>query len=122
MDIKQGFAHLVADAKTRIQECSVEELAGLQAASTPVVVDVREPAEFAAGHVPGAHSMPRGVVELKLPELTADPQALVVLYCGSGGRSALAADSLQRMGYEHVLSLAGGFQAWGAAGKDINLD
>jgi rhodanese-related sulfurtransferase len=122
MTLKDGWATLVADARTRIHECSVEELEGLLAQGELTLVDVREPVEYAAGHLPGAISIPRGVVELKLPELVADPQALVVCYCGSGGRSALSSDSLQRIGYQNVLSLRGGYQAWSAGGKPLQQD
>jgi phage shock protein E len=117
MSVLEGFKHLVGAARARIVECSAEELSGLLAADErPLLVDVREPDEYAAGHLPGAVSLPRGVLEFRLPDISSDPDRLIVCYCGSGGRSALAADSLLRIGYRRVLSLAGGIQAWGAAG------
>ena len=109
---------LVATAKARIQEVSVAraEQAILDA---DVLLDVREADEFAAGHLPGAVLVPRGLLEFKL---SADPalqarDLKVVLYCKTSGRAALAACSLQAMGYRQVQSLAGGFDAWSAAGK-----
>jgi rhodanese-related sulfurtransferase len=123
MSVIEGFKHLVGAARARIVECSADELDGLLAAAEPLVlVDVREPDEYAAGHLPGAVALPRGVVEFRLPDITSDPEQLIVCYCGSGGRSALATDSLLRVGYQRVLSLAGGIQAWSAAGKPVVTD
>lgn len=107
---------LVQAAKAEIEEMTVEQaraaLPGLK------LVDVREPAEFQAGALPGAVNLPRGLLEFKLAQVPAlsDPNAPVLLYCASGGRSALAAQSLKRLGYSQVASLAGGIQAWQAAG------
>ncbi len=112
---------LVATARSTIQEIDGDRLLRLQAAGTPVV-DVREPAEYAAGHLPGAVNIPRGVLEfevdghpavngIKDPALAHRDSAIVV-YCRSGGRSALAAEALQRLGFVEPLSLAGGFNGW----------
>ncbi len=111
---------LVAAAKSRIQEV---ELHAADAAirSADVLIDVREADEFHAGHLPGAINIPRGLLEFKLsnePALTARDLNLV-LYCKNSGRSALAACALQEMGYLKVLSIAGGFEAWSAAGKAV---
>jgi rhodanese-related sulfurtransferase len=108
---------LLHDAKTRIHETSIEALRAGDA--TGLLIDTREPAEWAAGHIAGAQAVPRGILEGKIEQLAQDPDQPIVLYCASGGRSALAADSLQRMGYRNVLSLAGGFNAWQEAGYPV---
>lgn len=105
------YQTLVQQAKAQIRETTVDALQR-DGAALGVLIDVREPAEWAAGHVPGATLLPRGILEGKIEELAPDPDQPLVLYCASGGRSALAAESLQRMGYRRVLSLAGGFTAW----------
>jgi rhodanese-related sulfurtransferase len=119
---------LVAQARGQIREIGIEELLSLQAAGVPVI-DVREPEEYAAGHLPGAVSIPRGVLEFEVDGHPAvncrrDPalahrDAPVVLHCRSGGRSALAADALRRLGFAQPLSLAGGLNAWLAAGRPL---
>lgn len=109
---------LVEQARTGIQEISMSEAeSALQAAD--VLIDVREPDEFREGHIEGALNIPRGVLEFKLsgaPELSAR-DLHIVLCCKTSGRAALAAASLQEMGYLSVKSIAGGFDAWVAAGK-----
>ncbi|MCI0654402.1 MAG: MBL fold metallo-hydrolase [Methylococcaceae bacterium] len=105
---------LVREAKQQIREIDAPAARQLLANSLIVVVDVREPEEFSAGGLPGAISVPRGVLEFRLgniPELT-NPNASLLLYCRTGGRSALAAQTLQRLGYTNVLSLSGGYEAW----------
>ncbi len=112
---------LVASARAAIIEIDGERLAQLQATGVPIV-DVREPAEFAAGHVPGAVNIPRGVLEFEIDGHPAvngikDPalahrELPIVVYCRSGGRSALAAEALKRLGFVEPLSLAGGFNGW----------
>jgi rhodanese-related sulfurtransferase len=111
---------LVAAAKARIQEVSLAhaEQAILDA---DVLIDVREADEYAAGHIAGSIHMPRGLLEFKLgntPEL-ASRELNIVLYCKNSGRSALAACSLQDMGYLKVTSIAGGIDAWIEAGKPV---
>ncbi len=111
---------LVMEAKARISEVSLDQVddAITQAAA---VIDVREPDEYRQGHVPGAINIPRGLLEFKLsgsPELAGRDLPLV-LYCKSSGRAALAACSLQEMGYLSVTSIAGGFDAWLEAGKPV---
>ncbi len=104
----------VAAAKQRITEISVEAARQLLKQGNIVLLDVREESEFAAAHIDNALLLPRGVLEFKytaLPEL-ADPSKTVLLYCKTGGRSALAAQTLQNLGYNSVLSMAGGFEAW----------
>ncbi|CAK7002420.1 putative adenylyltransferase/sulfurtransferase MoeZ [Saezia sanguinis] len=113
---------LVAEAKKNIHEITVNEAdAALKAAD--IIIDVREPAEYQAGHVPGAVNIPRGLLEFKLgeiPELNS-AQARIVMYCKTDGRCALAAQTLQDMGYQQVQSIAGGINAWIDAGKPIEL-
>lgn len=119
---------LVAEAKANIREIDAAELRELQARGVPVV-DVREPGEFAEGHIPGAVNIPRGVLEFEVDGHPAvncvrDP-ALghrgqpIILQCRSGARSALAADALRRLGFAEPLSLAGGFVGWANAGLPV---
>ncbi|HWS27145.1 MAG TPA: rhodanese-like domain-containing protein [Xanthomonadales bacterium] len=113
--------HLVSHAKAAITEIDGDRLLQLQAAGVPLV-DVREPAEYAAGHVPGAVNIPRGVLEFEIDGHPAvngikDPalghrDQPIVLYCRSGARSALAAEALKRLGFVEPLSLTGGFNGW----------
>lgn len=112
------YQALLQDVKTRIREISVDELRQ-RGAAAGLLIDTREPAEWAAGHIPGAALLPRGILEGKIEDLASDADQPIVLYCASGGRSALAAESLQRMGYRNVLSLAGGFKAWQDAGLPV---
>ena len=111
---------LVVAAKGRIQEISVD--AAEQAIrDAQVLIDVREADEYAAGHLPGAIHISRGMLEFKLsnsPELSARDLA-IVLYCKTSGRAALAACALHDMGYLNVKSISGGFDAWAAAGKPV---
>ena len=105
---------LVDQAKAQIREIGVEELAALQN-SGAIVIDVREPDETAKGIIPGAEIVPRGMLEFRVARLADDPDQPIVLYCRSGNRSALAALSLQNMGYRQVYSLDGGWRAWDEA-------
>lgn len=117
----EAFKKLVSDAKTHISEISTTEAAALkQSDPKTVVIDVRETKDWEAGHVPGAVHLSRGVVELEIEEAVPDVNTPIICYCGGGGRSALVADSLQKMGYKNVRSMAGGFRAWkerGGGGK-----
>lgn len=111
---------LVMAAKALIREVSLDE-AEQAIRDADVLLDVREADEFAAGHLPGAVHVSRGMLEFKLggtPELS-NRDLKIVLYCKTGGRAALAARSLQEMGYLHVQSLAGGFDTWAAAGRPV---
>jgi len=119
---------LVAQARAAIEEIDPARLRALQADGV-AVIDVREPAEFAEGHLPGAFNIPRGVLEFQVdghPAVAdqADPhlahrRAPVILYCRSGGRSALAAEALKRLGFDRPLSLAGGWQHWLESGGEV---
>ncbi|TYT26400.1 sulfurtransferase [Luteimonas viscosa] len=116
---------LVAQARSRIRELDPGELSASPARDA-VLIDVREPDEYAQGHLPGAVNLPRGVLEFQIhahpamgctaSESLALPDRPLVLYCRTGGRSALAAESLQQLGFSDVHSLAGGFEAWRNAG------
>jgi rhodanese-related sulfurtransferase len=111
---------LVAEAKIHVREVSVAE-ADQAIAAADVLVDVREADEFAAGHLAGAMHISRGLLEFKFsanPALQAR-DLKIVLYCKTSGRAALAANSLQEMGYLNVQSIAGGFDAWVGAGKPV---
>ena len=112
-------ADLVAQAKSRIQEISPQELQ--QRLDRVRIIDVREPAEFAAGHLPGAVNLPRGVLEFQIDSKAelADRNCAIVMQCQVGGRSALATVAMQALGYRDVVNLAGGFAAWKAAGLPI---
>lgn len=113
MALKKTFADLSNEAKSRIREISADELsAKLTDASDWVLIDVRENDEFRAGHVPGARGIGRGVLEYHIAEEVPDTETEIVLYCRGGNRSALAADSLQTMGYTNVRSLRGGWREW----------
>lgn len=111
---------LVVAAKGRIQEISVAD-AEQAIREAQLLIDVREADEYAAGHLPGAIHISRGMLEFKLssnPELSARDLA-IVLYCKTSGRAALAACALHDMGYLNVQSISGGFDAWAAAGKPV---
>lgn len=108
-----GFLMLVDDAKTRVPEISVDEVkAKLDRGDAFQLVDVREDSEWAQDRARGARHIGRGVLERDVEGVIPDKSAEIVLYCGGGFRSALAGDSLQRMGYTNVLSMAGGIRAW----------
>lgn len=112
------FESLIAEAKARVREIGPSVLAKKLAAKDAfTLIDVREDAEWAGGRIPGAVHISRGVLERDIERTVPDPDAEIVVYCQGGGRSALAADSLQRMGYGRVYSLQGGFKAWLDAGN-----
>jgi phage shock protein E len=110
------FEKLVADAKRNIQEISPQEAAAALERGDTLLIDVRDPDEWQEGHIPGAKNFSRGTVELEIEEAAPDLSTRIITHCGGGGRSALTAESLQRMGYTNVKSMAGGFKAWKAAG------
>jgi rhodanese-related sulfurtransferase len=120
MQHSPGFLALVDDARGRIRECTAADVhARLERGERFHVVDVREDDEFAVDHVAGARHIGRGVLERDVEQLIPDKGADIVLYCGGGFRSALAADNLQRMGYTNVASMDGGIRAWREAGYAI---
>ena len=111
-----AFLALVNDAKSRIKECTVDDVKNRRVPVGSTLIDVREESEFAAGHVPGAVHLSKGVIERDVEAKFPDKAASLVLYCGGGFRSALAADNLQKMGYKNVLSMDGGMRGWREAG------
>ena len=122
-------AELVGRAKATITECSVTEVNDSPDDVT-ILIDIREPAEYASGRLPGAVHVPRGVLEFEIHGLVENHNAEhpddaedhpVVLYCGSGGRSALAAATLAELGYRNVKSMAGGIAAWTQAGLKLEM-
>jgi rhodanese-related sulfurtransferase len=110
------FERLVADAKKNITEISPQDAAEKTKTGGAVIIDVRENDEWDEEHIPNAVHLSRGTIELDVEEKIPDPNAVIICHCGGGGRSALAAESLQKMGYKNVRSMAGGFKAWKAAG------
>ena len=115
-----GFLKVVDDAKTRIKECTVADVKHkLDRGEKFHLVDVREESEWAAGHLPLATHLGKGIIERDIEEKIPDHHAQIILYCGGGFRSALAADNLQKMGYTHVISMDGGFRGWKEAGNPI---
>jgi len=123
----KSLKDLVADAKTRVREIGAAEAAEeMKRTPATLVVDVREPGEWADGHIPGAILVPRGMLEAKAdldypgrePRL-GDRNQAVILHCATGGRSALGADVLRQMGFTNVKSMAGGFTAWKEKGLPV---
>ena len=118
MKHSEGFLRLVDEVRGRVREVSVGE-ALERAAAGARLVDVREDGEWEQGRARGAEHMGRGVIERDIEARVPDKAAELILYCGGGYRSALAADSLRRMGYTNVYSLAGGWRAWREAGAPV---
>jgi rhodanese-related sulfurtransferase len=117
MDHAEGFLNLVRDAKKRIKEEDVQATKKkLDAGEQMILVDVREESEWARGHIPNAVHLGKGIIERDIEKAIPEKSATVVLYCGGGFRSALAADNLQKMGYSNVISMDGGWREWTQAG------
>lgn len=117
MDHADGFLNLVRDAKRRIKEEDYRETKKrLDAGEKIILVDTREDSEWARGHIPGAIHLGKGVIERDIEKTIPDKEATIILYCGGGFRSALAADNLQRMGYRNVISMDGGWRGWTESG------
>lgn len=110
---------LISEAKTRIKELSAAEALPMLGDGKTVFLDVRDQQEVNLGKIPNAVHISRGTLETKI-EAAVPRDAQVVIYCASGNRSALVADTMQQMGYAHVRSLAGGFRAWAEAGGEID--
>ena len=110
------YEELVAEAKKNISEISPTEAAEKAKSGAAIIIDVREKDEWEEAHIPDAVHLSRGMLELEIEDQLPDANATIILHCGGGGRSALAAESLQKMGYKNVQSMAGGFKAWKAAG------
>jgi rhodanese-related sulfurtransferase len=114
------FLTLVQEAKQEVTECTVQDVkARLDRGEAFHLVDVREDSEWSAGHLPHAIHLGKGVIERDIERAIPDPAAPIVLYCGGGYRSALAAKNLQDMGYTNVISMDGGFGGWKNAGYPL---
>lgn len=118
MDHSEGFLKLSEDARSRVREVTVEHARG-RLKKGARLIDVREDNEWDSAHAEGASHMGRGVIERDIEKAIPDKDAELILYCGGGYRSALAADNLQRMGYTNVFSMAGGWRAWNDAGAPV---
>jgi rhodanese-related sulfurtransferase len=107
------FLRIAEDARKNIREVSIDEVkARLDRGAQILLVDVREESEFAVDHLPGAIHLGKGIIERDIEARVPDPSTPMVLYCGGGFRSALAAEALQKMGYTDVLSMDGGIRGW----------
>src|SRR4051794_9590048 len=116
----EGFQNLVNESKKRIQQIDINGYKQIKAAGEPhILVDVREESEWTAGHAAGAMHLGKGVIERDIEAKIPDHNKKLVLYCGGGFRSALAADNLQKMGYKDVISLDGGWRAYTGAGLPV---
>src|SRR5437762_5495332 len=119
MKHSKGFLKLVNDAKSRIREVTVDETRERMEANMSVrLIDVREDNEWQAAHAAGAVHLGKGIIERDIEREVPDKTTELILYCGGGYRSALAADVLQQIGYSNVFSMAGGWKAWKESGGD----
>ena len=118
MDHTPGFLKLVEEARPRVREIGVDEARARQGVGARLI-DVREESEWAAGHAPGAEHLGKGVIERDIERRVPEKDAEIILYCGGGFRSTLAADALGRMGYTNVSSMAGGWRGWLEAGAPV---
>lgn len=115
------FLKIVDAARKRVRETTVDDVkARLDRGDKFLLVDVREESEYAKDHLPGAIHLGKGIIERDIEERVPDTNAPLILYCGGGFRSALAADNLQTMGYSNVLSMDGGIRAWRAKGYPLS--
>ncbi|MBI1813928.1 MAG: sulfurtransferase [Deltaproteobacteria bacterium] len=118
-----GFLRLVEDTKQRIREVTITDVRAMLDRDEPFhLVDVREASEWANGHLPRAQHLCKGIIERDIEAAITDHAAPIVLYCGGGFRSALAADNLQKMGYTNVVSMDGGWRGWTEAGLPVTKD
>ncbi|GIW40850.1 MAG: sulfurtransferase [Candidatus Binatia bacterium] len=115
MEHSPRFLKLVDEARRKVREIGVEDVRRkIESGESFLLLDVREPEEWSRGHLPEALHLCKGVLERDIERLAPDPDTPIVLYCGGGYRSVLAAESLARMGYRNVASMAGGWRAWTA--------
>jgi rhodanese-related sulfurtransferase len=115
-----GFLKIVNDAKSRVRQTDIAGYKkSLEEGGAPVLVDVREDSEWAAGHAAGAIHLGKGIIERDIETKIPEKSTPIVLYCGGGFRSALAADALQKMGYQDVISLDGGWRAYQESGLPV---
>lgn len=118
--MKKTFREYCAEAKKQITECSVEDVKNMKDTNEEFfLIDVREDNEFETAHIKGAKHIGRGILERDVHLHIPDHDKKIVLYCGGGFRSALAAESLQKMGYESVFSMGGGWKEWSKSGGEI---
>ena len=118
-----GFLALVEQARQHVREISIPEYGTRhQRGEHPVLIDVREEHEWSEGHIPGALHLGKGIIERDIEATVPDRATHLVLYCGGGFRSALAADALQKMGYTRVASMDGGWREWTARGLPVSTD
>ena len=123
MKHSKRFLEIVRAVKARIKETDVQTVRARQKkGDTFYLVDVREDNEWDKGHLPGAIHLGKGVIERDIEGVIPDLNAEIILYCGGGYRSALAAENLERMGYTHVVSMDGGFRGWNEAGLPVEHD
>ena len=117
------FLQIVNDAKTRVREATADEVKQkLDCGDKFLLVDVREESEYAQDHLPGAVHLGKGVIERDVEQKAPDTSTPMILYCGGGFRSALAADNLQKMGYSDVISMDGGIREWRQKGYPLTRD
>jgi rhodanese-related sulfurtransferase len=115
-----GFLKLVDDSKTRIRQIDINGYKKMLAeGQRPLLIDTREDNEWAAGHAAAAVHLSKGIIERDIETQVPDKSTIMVLYCGGGFRSALAADALQKIGYTNVISLDGGWRAWQQSGMPV---
>ena len=120
MEHTNDFIELCDSIKPQINEVSIDEAEDLlHAIVPPTLIDVRDADEFVTGHLPNAKHISKGWIEAKINTAVPNKDTPVILYCGGGNRSALAAFNLQKMGYKHIMSMAGGFKAWKNANKNV---
>ena len=112
----ERYQQLVAEAKKHVTEISPQKAHEMVSSGAGILIDVRDQDEREEIHIPSAMHLGRGTLELEIEERVPDPNAVIICHCGGGGRSALAAESLQKMGYKNVRSMAGGLKAWKDAG------
>jgi len=123
MKHSEGFLRIVNDAKTRIKEVTVADTRDRVSANPDArLIDVREDHEWRAGHAAGAAHLGKGIIERDIEATAPDKSTELILYCGGGYRSALAADVLQEMGYTNVWSMAGGWKAWQDSGAPVEAE
>lgn len=123
MKHSEGFLRIVDDARSRIKEVTVEEARERLKANTRArLLDVREDNEWEAGHASGAEHLGKGIIERDIEGRVPDKDTELILYCGGGYRSALAAAALQKMGYRNVYSMAGGWRAWKEASAPVESE
>jgi len=122
MNHSPAFLKIVTESKAQITEFSVSEVAAMLEAGTGLtLIDVREDREWNSGHIKNAIHIGKGVIERDIEQTVADKNALLILYCGGGFRSALATDNLRKMGYQQAASMDGGWKGWREAGLPIEL-